>query len=70
MGFVMIGLIVLAVWGLWYWDRRTRRKGHTLRTSAAMRRSELDVRRNIRAGKATGHNPVDKDWNKPDERRS
>jgi hypothetical protein len=34
-----------------------------------MIRSERDVQRNIRAANQTWHNPIDKDWNKPDDQR-
>jgi hypothetical protein len=69
MGFVTLGVIVLVLVGIGLWDRAARRKGHTLRSAGAMRRSERDVQRNVRAANTTFANPIDRDWDKPDDRR-
>ena len=51
-------------------DRRARRRGSKLRSSAEMARAERDVRRNVRALKEFRMvNPTGTDWDKPDERR-
>jgi uncharacterized protein with von Willebrand factor type A (vWA) domain len=65
----MAVVIVALFEGMALWDRRSRRRGHRLRSVPEMRRAERDVRSNIRASWETGMNPVEKDWHKSDEAR-
>ena len=65
--FLIVGIALLLV-GMGVWDHRTRRRGHTLRRAADIRRMELDVRRNVRAADQTWHNPIDPNWSRPDGR--
>jgi hypothetical protein len=69
MGFIGLAIVVAVFVALFLWDRNARRHGHRLRNAGEMRRAERDVRRNVRLGRQTFHNPVDQDWSKPDERR-
>lgn len=66
---VGVGIVLALLAGLWWWDRRTRKRGHTLRSPNDIWRSERHVRRNIRQSSELGHNPIDRDWNKPDDQR-
>jgi hypothetical protein len=69
MGFVGLGLVLLGLVLLWVWDRRSKRRGHTLRRPDEIWRAEQDIHRNVRAADSILGNPVDKDWDKPDDRR-
>ncbi|HJQ42965.1 MAG TPA: hypothetical protein VJ831_07770 [Jatrophihabitantaceae bacterium] len=65
---LIFGLIAMFI-GVAVWDRRTRRRGHRLRSSSEIWRAEQDVHRNLRANQEYGGNPNDMQWGTPDEQR-